>query len=124
MAHIDTKNGQVDWDSTEVDGADTWSLSYTAEAVDTTDYADAGVSTFLGNCKSSWSGSFTAFKDGALPIAQGAIATIKLYESQTANQFWTGTAIITEISSESSSPGVIKYNYSFQGTGALTAPAA
>ena len=122
MAHVAGKAGQVDAAS-EVAGIKSWTLDYTADTLETTDFADVGVKTYvIGG--SGWSGSFEGFKDGApLPIA-GAAVTIKLYESQTANQFWTGSAFITGISVNTSHDGIVTYSYSFQGTGALTVAAA
>jgi len=54
----------------------------------------------------------------------GAAVTIKLYESQTANQFWTGSAFVTGIHINTSHDGIVTYAYDFQGTGALTVAAA
>jgi len=122
MAHVAGKAGQVDAAS-EVAGIKSWTLDYTADTLETTDFADVGVKTYvIGG--SGWSGSFEGFKDGApLPIA-GAAVTIKLYESQTANQFWTGSALIVGIHPNTPGDGIVGYAYDFQGTGALTVAAA
>ena len=122
MAHIAGKAGQVDAASA-VTGIKSWTLDYTADTLETTDFADAGVKSYvIGG--SGWSGSFEGYKDGTpLPIA-GAAVTIKLYESQTANQFWTGSAFIVGIHPATSNDGVVTYAYDFQGTGALTVAAA
>lgn len=122
MAHISGKAGQVDA-AAQVTGIKSWSLDYTADTLETTDFADAGVKTYVVG-GSGWSGSFEGFKDGApLPVGGDAV-TIKLYESQAANQFWTGSAFITGISVNVAQDGVVTYSYTFQGTGALTAAAA
>lgn len=122
MAKISGKAGQVDAAS-EVVGIKSWTLDYTIDTLDTTDFNDAGVRTYIVGC-SGWSGSFEGYKDGApLPLA-GASVTLKLYESQTANQFWTGSAFITGIHSNASHDGIVSYSYDFQGTGALTVAAA
>jgi predicted secreted protein len=122
MAKISGKAGQVDAAS-EVTGIKSWTLDYTIDTLDTTDFDDAGVRTYIVGC-SSWSGSFEGYKDGTpLPLAGDAV-TIKLYESQTASQFWTGSAFITGIHTNTSHDGIVTYAYDFQGTGALTVAAA
>ncbi len=122
MAHISGKAGQVDAAS-QVTGIKSWSLDYVADPLETTDFADAGVKTYvIGG--SGWSGSFEGYKDGApLPIA-GAAVTIKLYESQTANQFWTGSAFIIGIHPATAIDGVVTYAYDYIGTGTITVAAA
>ena len=115
---ISGKAGQVDAAS-EVLGVKSWTLDYTVDVLDATDFDDAGVRAYIVGC-SSWSGSFEGFKDTTpLPIA-GAAVTIKLYESQAANQFWTGSAYITGIHANTSHDGIVTYSYDFQGTAGLT----
>ncbi len=122
MAHISGKAGQVDAASA-VTGIKSWTLDYTADTLETTDFADSGVKSYIIG-GSGWSGSFEGFKDGVpLPLAGNAV-TIKLYESQTANQFWTGSAFITGIHPATAHDGIVTYAYDFQGTGALTVAAA
>ena len=119
---ISGKAGQVDAAS-EVLGVKSWTLDYTSDPLDVTDFDDAGVKAYvIGG--SGWSGSFEGFKDTTpLPLA-GAAVTIKLYESQTANQFWTGSAFVTGIHINTAHDGIVTYSYDFQGTGALTVAAA
>lgn len=122
MAHVSGKAGQVDAAS-EVTGIKSWTLDYTADALETTDFDDAGVKTYIIG-GSGWSGTFEGYKDGVpLPLA-GAAVTIKLYESQTASQFWTGSAFIIGIHPATSHDGIVTYSYDFQGTGSLTVAAA
>ena len=122
MAHISGKAGQVDAAS-QVTGIKSWTLDYTADPLETTDFADAGVKSYvIGG--TGWSGSFEGYKDGAPLAIAGASVTLKLYESQTANQFWQGSAFIVGIHSSAAIDGVVTYSYDFQGTGALTVAAA
>ena len=119
---ISGKAGQVDAAS-EVLGVKSWTLDYTADTLDATDFDDAGVKAYIVG-GSGWSGSFEGYKDTTpLPLA-GAAVTVKLYESQTANQFWSGSAFITGIHINTSYDGVVTYGYDFQGTGALTVASA
>ena len=123
MAHRSGTAGQVD-SPAAVTGIRTWSLEYTVDMLETTDFADAGVSSFIPG-KTQWSGSFEGFKDGTpQAITTGASITIKLYETQQANEFWTGQAYISAARPSTDNDGIVSYSYDFQGTGALTVAAA
>ena len=118
MAHLAGKAGQVDAAS-EVTGVKSWTLDYTADTLETTDFADAGVKSYIIG-GSGWSGSFEGLKDGAPLALAGASVAIALKESQTATQKWTGSAFIMGIHASTSADGIVTYSYDFQGTGALT----
>lgn len=123
---ISGKAGQVDAAS-EVLGIKSWTLDYTVDTLDATDFDDAGIRAYIVGC-SGWSGSFEGYKDAAnsppvLPLA-GSTVQLKLYESQTASQFWTGLAYITGIHVNTSHDGIVTYSYDFQGTAGLTVAAA
>ena len=120
MAHVAGKAGQVDTGSA-VSGIKSWTLDYTVDMLETTDFADAGVKTFVAG-GSGWSGTFEGYKDG-VPQTIGASITLKLYEVA-AGAYWTGTAFITGVSSSAAVDGIVAYNYSFQGSGALVVPIA
>jgi predicted secreted protein len=120
MAHISGKAGQVDTGSA-VSGIKSWTLDYNVDMLETTDFADAGVKTFIAG-GSGWSGTFEGYKDG-VPQTIGASITLKLYE-EAAGAYWTGTAFITGISAGAAIDGIVSYSYTFTGTGALTVPIA
>ncbi len=122
MAHISGKAGQVDA-AAEVIGIKSWTLDYTADTLETTDFADGGVKPYvIGG--TGWSGSFEGYKNQApLPIA-GADVALKLWELEPAGPFWLGQAFIVGIHANTSNDGVITYAYDFQGTGGLTVAAA
>jgi len=128
MAHIAGKGGAVytgtagDGDETEIGDCRSWSIDYTTDALETTDFEDAGVRAFVAGC-SGWSGSFEQVKDGA-PTTTGSIIKLQLKESDTSNQLWEGDALLTGIHSSVSFDGIVTYTYDFQGTGALVPPAA
>ena len=98
-------------------GINSWTLDYTSDALETTDFADAGVKSYIIGA-SGWSGSFSGYKDGA-PLSIGTIWGVELAESATATQMWLGNIIITGISPSVSADGIVSYSYSFQGTGSL-----
>lgn len=114
MAHLAGKSGYVDTASA-VSGIKSWTLDYVTDVLETTDFADAGVKSYIVG-PSGWSGSFEGYKDGA-PQTQGASVTLKLYESATA--YWSGTALIIGTHPSVSYDGVVSVSYDFQGTGSL-----
>ena len=117
MAHIHGKGGDVDTGSS-VSGINSWSLTYAGDVAETTDFADAGVKSFIAG-PTGWSGTFSGYKDGA-PIAINSSVSLSLEEvADSATEKYTGTAIVYEYTTETASDGVVTINYSFQGTGAL-----
>jgi len=100
-----------------VAGINSWTLDYTSDALETTDFADAGVKSYIIGA-SGWSGSFSGYKDGA-PLSIGTVWGVELAESATTTQMWLGNIIITNINPSVSADGVVSYSYSFQGTGSL-----
>jgi len=119
MAKIAGKNGSVNT-ATTVAGISSWTIDYTVDELESTDFAAVGVKTFLTG-GSGWSGSFGGYKDGA-PQTLGAAAyvTLKLYEDAT--YYWTGSAYITGVHGTTAHDGVVSYSYDYRGTGALTVP--
>lgn len=106
-----------------VDGIKSWTLDYTVDTLDTTDFQDGqtteGARSFIPGL-SGWSGSFEGYKDG-VPKALSFSSSVKLVlaESETAGQAWIGDAFITGIHPSVSIDGVISYTYDFTGTGEL-----
>jgi len=102
----------------DIAGIKSWSLDYTADALETTDFADDGTRSYIPGC-SGWSGSFEGYKDGA-PIGIGTQVGLELAESATVSQMWLGNVIITGVHPSVSFDGIVSYSYDFQGTGPLT----
>jgi len=103
-------------------GIKSWTLEYTTDVLETTDFADSGVRSYIPGC-SQWSGSFEGYKDGA-PLSVGTQVGLELAESGTTTQMWLGNAIITAVRASVSFDGVVSYSYDFQGTGELTVASA
>ena len=122
----DLANGTFDIDDVEalkeIDGIKSWTLDYTADTLDATDFDDAGTKAYIIG-GSGWSGSFEGYKD-TTPLGIGAEVYLVLGESTTAYQNWIGKAIITACHPNVSHDGVVTYSYDFTGTGALQAPDA
>jgi len=106
----------------EIDGIKSWTLDYTADTLDATDFDDAGTKAYIIG-GSGWSGSFEGFKD-TTPLGIGAEVYLTLGESTTAYQNWIGKVIITACHPNTSHDGIVTYSYDFQGTGSLESPSA
>ena len=106
----------------EIDGIKSWTLDYTSETLDATDFDDAGIRAHIIG-QSGWSGSFEGFKD-TTPLGIGAEVYLVMGESTTAYQNWIGKAIITACHPSTGHDGIVTYSYDFQGTGELTSPSA
>ena len=122
MAHLAGKAGQVDAATgVAVAGIKSWTLDYTADVLETTDFADIGVKSYIIG-GSGWSGSFEGFKDAApLGLTTGGTAIdLKLWEETGAAKSWSGKAWITGIHTNTSNDGIVTYAYDFQGTAGLT----
>ncbi len=116
------KAGDVQIGGVSVQGIKEWSIDYKVAALDDTDFADAGVKSFIAGC-SEWSISFGGDKIIA-PSAIGTIVAITLKETQTSTQKFTGNVLLTGFTGKTVFDGLVLYNYTGQGTGALTIPTA
>jgi predicted secreted protein len=118
MAKIHGKGGDVDTGSS-VTGINAWSLSYAGDVAETTDFAAAGVKTFIAG-PTGWNGTFSGYKDGA-PIAINSSVSLSLEEvANSGTEKYTGTALVHSYTVDTNVDGVVTYSYTFQGTGALT----
>jgi len=100
-----------------VAGINSWSLDYTADSLDTTDFHSAGVKENIIGA-SGWSGSFSGYKDGA-PLSIGTQYGIELAESATATQMFVGNIFITGVHPSVGHDGIVSYSYDFIGTAGL-----
>jgi hypothetical protein len=104
-----------------VTGINQWSLDYTVDPLESTDFSASGVATYITGV-SRWSGTFSGYKDG-IPIAlTGATVSLVLAESSVTN--WTGLAFITGIHPANTFDGLVSYSYDYTGTGTLTTSSA
>ena len=106
----------------EIDGIKSWSLDYSSDTLEATDFDDVGVKAYIVG-GSGWSGSFEGFKD-TTPLGIGSEVYLTLGESTTAYQNWIGKVIITACHPSTTIDGIVTYSYDFQGTGALESPSA
>jgi hypothetical protein len=124
MAEVHGKAGSITLASLTV-GVKSWSLSYTADAPETTDFADAvatgNTRTFIPGLR-TWTATVEANWDAANTLAPGdAAATLTLTANSAATaDTYSGSAICTGLTVGVSYDGVNTATYTFQGTGALT----
>ena len=104
-----------------VAGIRAWSIDYTVDMLDTTDFADGASAphgrTFTPGL-TTWSGTFEGLKDGA-PLALFTQTGIELTESTTTGQNWIGNIVLMGIHASASADGLVTYSYDFQGLGEL-----
>ena len=123
MARVAGYGGECYVAAAQVAGIREWSIDDVVAALESGGFDTGQDKAFIAG-QNEWSGSFNGFKDGA-PLAKGAIVAVSLREIDgTATTYWTGNIIITGRSAGAVVDGIITYNYTFQGTGALTPPTA
>jgi len=96
-----------------------WTISYTAELYDSTNFDDSTggksyVSGFTG-----WSGSYEGFYSTGNTAIPGSTGTAVFKTSTGISGLWTGDIIITGMDLGTAVDGLVTQSYTFQGTGAL-----
>lgn len=121
MAEVVGKNARMYMGRVRIDGIRDWTIDYTVDTVEVTDFGDAGVKQFLANL-SGWSGSFNGF--GQPGWTAHALAGTKylgsFFISASTGSSYTGSVLITGASPSVAVDGAAVVSYTFQGTGALT----
>lgn len=120
MAEIVGKNARVKAGGTKLAGIRDWSIDYTADTVETTDFDDSGHKTFLAGLD-GWSGSFSGFGQPGWDTnaAVGTTYSGSFYVSASTGYCYSGQIIITGASPAAAVDGQNTVAYTFQGTGAL-----
>ena len=99
-----------------------WTVDITGGISDSTDSGDTTWKTFLASGYKEWSGTFEGFAIAGTEDAAigGTAATLLLTAGAT--DTYTGSAILTGVSTTVDVPGeeLVKKSYTFQGTGTLT----
>ena len=103
-------------------GINQWSLDYTVDMLETTDFSASGIATYIPGV-SRWSGTFSGYKDG-VPQTLGTATSVTLILGENAATNWQGTAFISGIHPSTNFDGVVSYAYDFQGTGSLVVASA
>ncbi len=114
--------------STAVAGINQWSMDYTVDMLESTDFSVSGVAAFIPGVSRA-SGTFSGYKDGA-PQALGTANTVDLWlvESASASvasseaKVWKMNAYIHGVHPTTNFDGIVGMAYDFQATGAITLP--
>lgn len=125
MATHTGSEGTVKIGSNAVAEIRTFSIDVTADTAEDSTMGDSW-RTFKTTLK-GWSGSLDCFWDETDTTGQGAIVdgaevTLNVYPegATTGDKYYTGTAIVTGTTINSSFDGLVEASFKFQGTGALT----
>jgi len=116
MAEVAGYGGSISFTNLTA-GAKGWTVDYTGDPLETTDFADAGVRTYIAGL-TGWTATVSANWDAANTAVPGNSATLTL--TADTGDTYAGTAIMTGLSASVSVDGVNQVNYSFQGSGTLT----
>ena len=104
-----------------VGGVKTWTVNYTADVYETTDFADAGTRTYIGGMK-QWGGTFDAYYSTAVSytssLSPGTEMSAK-FKLNASHQIH-GNIIITGWNFNAAVDGVEGVTFDFQGTGTPT----
>lgn len=96
-----------------------WSIDYTADGLDSTDFTTAGPRTFIAGL-TSWNGSYEALLDGTTsPEASDMGATVTLTLTASTGRIWSGSALILGMHPAVNVDGINTITVDFQGTGAI-----
>ena len=122
ISEVAGKDGSITCTGLTV-GIKAWTLNLVGDAIETTDYSDAGIRTFIVGCK-GWTGSCEGNWDTANTITVGDSIAALVFSVVGATEKYTGAAIVTVANIVSSFEGVVTMSISFQGTGACTLTSA
>lgn len=103
-----------------VAGIKSWTLDYTVDMLDTTDFGSSGDKEYIAGLK-GWSGTFDGNKDG---LAQALGASVTLTLTETASVNWQGKAFLTGLAINTAVDGLVGYSYTYMGTGSITVASA
>ena len=126
MAVISGIGGSVTFTSGYTTAVRSWSISITAEAIETTDMAPTGgYRTRIGGLK-SWSGTYSAFIDGSAFASiddelggTPASAIFKLIDGG-AYPNLSGTILITDVAVTANTDSAVEVEFTFEGSAAPT----
>ena len=129
MAVYHGSAGSLKVGSTSVASVQEWSVSHTAEMVETTSLGDTarafskGLESFEGSCEAIVvADGDTGFYDFNAALKTGTALTAEFYVDDTsgADVKLTGSVLISSVETATSMDDIARYSVTFTGTGALT----
>lgn len=124
MANHIGSEGLVKVGSSTIGELRSYSFSETAGTIEDSTLSDTAKTYKAG--QTTWSGSCDAFWDeadaGQTALTAGAEVVMNFYPEGdgAGDSYRTGSALVTEISTSTSTDGMVEVSFSFQGTGSLT----
>ncbi len=124
MAKVAGRSGYVGIGATasRVTGVNQWSIDYTVDMLETTDFSASGVATYIPGV-SRWSGTFSGYKDGA-PLGLGVTNSVSIFLAEDGATNWSGVAFISGVHPSNNHDGIVSVAYDIQGTASLTVASA
>ena len=121
MAEICGKTASVSMGGTVIAGLRDWSIDYTADVLETTDFADSGHRTYIAGID-GWTGGMNGFGQPGWSTAAtvGSKYAGKFYLLKTGAHFYSGSVLITGAALGNSVDGLATTDYTFTGSGALS----
>ncbi len=120
MAEVAGKTASVKCATNIIAGIRDWSIDYTGDPLETTDFDDSGHKTYIMGLD-GWTGSFSGFGQPgwSLHALLGSKYAGSFYVSSSAGSYYSGSILIVGVSPATAVDGLATVSYSFQGTGAL-----
>ena len=119
MGAMNGYGGNVTFATGYVTNVKSWSMDYTGETLDTTDFSSTGARSFIAGL-TQWNGQYVCnLDDTTTLIAPGAAAAAGTFLADS-NRKFSGSIIVTGLSFGAAADGLPEVTVSYQGTGALT----
>jgi len=120
MAEMSGKLGDVQFSSGD-DSVHSWTISYTGDVLETTDFDDStGGRSYIAGL-TGWSGSYDCYYSTGNTRIPGNTGTAIFRTTTGVTGVWKGTIFITGVDIATPVDGIVTQAYTFQGSGALTA---
>ncbi len=124
MANHVGKDGLIKIGTDTLGELRSWSYSVVGEVIEDTAMGDtartyqAGLTTWSGSAEAYWDEGDTA----QTALTAGASVTLSFYPegADAGDTYYTGSALVTEVSSTATMDGMVEISFSFTGSGALT----
>ena len=128
MANHTGKDGLVKIGSDTLGELRTWSYSVSGEVIEDSVMGDTarthkpGLTTRSGSAEAFWEEADTA----QTALTAGSEITLSFYPegADTGDTYYSGSAIVTEVSSTATMDGMVEVSFSFTGSGALSSATA
>jgi len=121
MSEVCGKTASVSAGGTVIAGLREWSIDYSGDALDVTDFADSGHRNYVAGLD-GWTATCSGFGQPgwSTTVAVGTKYAGKFYVYKTSGPFYSGSVLCTGTSPASSVDGVATVEYAFQGCGELS----